>query len=229
MDTDHDASPFNRLPPVVLALAGAMFAVEIWFALNASGFVAAMGPPRDLRIFALERFAFSGEIFDWMLETRRFPPEHLLRFVSYPFVHGSFTHMVFVAVFVLALGKMVAEVFSPVAVAVIFFASAILGACAFGLLTNDPRPLFGGFPAAYGLIGSYTFLLWVGYGARGENRFRAFTLIGFLMGLQLIFGVLFGATNDWIAEITGFLTGFVLSGVLSPGGWSRLLATIRTR
>ena len=226
---DPDASPFNALPPVVVALAVAIFGVELVFMLTKSGLIGGTRGGEDWRIFALQRFAFSGEIFDWMVETGRWPPEHLLRFVSYPFVHFSFTQMIFVAVFVLALGKMVGEVFSPVAVLVVFFGSAIVGALAYALLLNDPRPLAGGFPGAYGLIGAYTLILWVGYGAAGENQYRAFTLIGFLLGIQLIFGLFFTVGNDWVAEVVGFLTGFALSALLAPGSFGRVLERLRRR
>jgi rhomboid protease GluP len=47
--------------------------------------------------------------------------------------------MLMVLVFLLALGKMVGEVFSGWAVLVVFFASAVAGALAFTVLTNDPR------------------------------------------------------------------------------------------
>jgi membrane associated rhomboid family serine protease len=152
-----------------------------------------------------------------------------VRFVTYPFVHVSFTQMIFVVVFVLALGKMVGEVISSAAVATIFFAASVAGALVYAMLLDDPRPLAGGFPGAFGLIGGYTFILWVGYGAVGANQFRAFTLIGILMGIQLIFGLLFTVGNFWLAEVAGFLTGLALSPLLVPGGFGRLLARLRQR
>ncbi|MEM0936881.1 MAG: rhomboid family intramembrane serine protease [Pseudomonadota bacterium] len=226
---DTDPSPINALPAVVVVLSLAIFGVELIFMLARSGLLGATGGGEDWRIFALDRFAFSGEIFDWMLETGRYPLNHLQRFVTYPFVHFSFTQMIFVVVFVLALGKMVGEVLSQLAVVVIFFASAIVGALAYALLLDDPIDLAGGFPAAYGLIGGYTFILWVGYGAVGANQFRAFTLIGFLLGIQLVFGLLFNVGNAWVAEVAGFLTGLALSPLLVPGGLARLLARLRQR
>lgn len=229
MQQDPNTSPFNALPPVVVALALAIMGVELVLWAAKSGLIGGTAGGQDWRIFALQRFAFSGPIVEWMIETGRYPAEHLVRFVSYPFVHGSFTQAVFACVFVLALGNMTAQVFPPLSVLVIFFGAAIVGALAYGLLLSEEAPLFGGFPAAYGLIGSYTFLLWVGLGARGENQYRAFTLIAFLLGIQLVFGLLFGSRNDWVADIAGFAAGFALSGVLAPGGWRRVLEVIRRR
>jgi membrane associated rhomboid family serine protease len=226
---DSDASPFNAVPAVVILLALAIFGTELLFMAARSGLIGQTRGGADWRILAVQRFAFSGEILDWMIATGRAPAEHLRRFVTYPFVHLSFTHMIFVLVFTLALGKLVGEVVGEGAVAAVFFAAAAAGALVYGLALDDPRPLTGGFPAAYGLIGAYTWLLWVGYGRRGENRLRAFRLIGALLLVQFVFGLLFGVGNDWLAEIAGFATGFALIGLLRPGGWARLVQRLRDR
>lgn len=229
MDYDHNASPFNAVPPVVLAIVGAMFAVELWFFLSQSGIVGATRGGDDARIFALQRFAFSSEIADAMVQNGQYPPMQVLRFVSYAFVHTSFTHMVFAGVFTLALGKMVGELFGQVAVAVLFFAGTIAGALSYWLILNDAVPLIGGFPGAYALIGAYTFIMWVHLGNVGQSQYRAFTLIGALLAFQLIFGLFFGAGNDWLADLGGFFAGLFLSVPLAPGGRARLMARLRRR
>lgn len=61
------------------------------------------------------------------------------------------------------------------------------------------------------------------------NRARAFTLIGFLLGIQLIFGLLFGARPDWIADVTGAFAGFGICFLVAPGGWRRALERLRQR
>ncbi len=228
MSSPYNESPFNALPPVVVALVVPIVAVELWLGAGARGFV---GGPQAVgwRIDAIRDYAFSGLLLDHMIETGRWTIPDALRLVSYPFVHWGFTHMLMVVVFVLALGKMVGEVFSPVAVLVVFFGSAIAGALAFTFLTDDPNPLVGGYPAAYGLIGAFTFILWVRLGQQGAPQIRAFYLIGFLLFIQLVFGLLFGSGMDWVAEVAGFLTGFALSFVVSPGGWARAVARLRAR
>lgn len=225
---DHD-SPFNSIPPVVVALVALIFCIEMLFQLSRAGFIAGARGGDDMRLFAIQTHAFSSEIFRWMVETGRWPMEHVKRFVTYLFVHGSFTHMVMVCVFILALGKMVGEAFSQIAVLVLFLGAGVAGALAYGLALDTPQPLFGGYPGAYGLIGAFTYILWVGYGRTGQNQLQAFRLIGFLMAIQLIFGLMFGANKDWVAELAGFFTGFVLSGVLRPGGWAAILRNLRNR
>jgi membrane associated rhomboid family serine protease len=175
----------------------------------------------------MQNYAFSSDILAWMIETGRWPAEHLVRFVSYVFIHATFTHALFVCVFVLAMGKMVAEVMGDLAMVVIFLMSGIGGALGYGLLTSSSFPLVGGFPAVYGLIGGFTFILWRSLGVVGANQNRAFTLIAFLMGFQLIFGLLFGAQMDWVADLCGFATGFGLSFFFAPGGWSKIREDVR--
>ncbi|MCE8470804.1 rhomboid family intramembrane serine protease, partial [Rhodovulum sulfidophilum] len=181
------------------------------------------------RLQAIRDYGFSGQVFDWMLQSGQFPADQMIRFVTYPFVHASLTHAVFVVVFILALGKMVGEVFRAWAVLLVFFGAAIVGALAYGLLLDTPTPLIGGYPAVYGLIGAFTFLMWVRLAGTGPTQYRAFTLIGVLLGIQLLFGLLFGGGFDWVADLAGFCTGFVLSFVVSPGGWARVRAKIRQR
>lgn len=229
MQGASNESPFNSIPPVVVALVAVIFGIEIMFDMARAGLIGGTRGGEDWRMYAIQNYAFSAEIFKWMVETARWPLEHVRRFVSYLFVHGSFTHMVMVCVFILALGKMVGETFRQWTVLVIFLVSGAAGALAYGALIDSPQPLFGGYPGAYGLIGAFTFILWVGYGRAGQNQLQAFRLIAFLMGIQLLFGLIFGANKDWVAELTGFATGFALSLVLRPGGWSALLRSMRQR
>ena len=228
MMSDHDAPPINPLPVAVVLLALPMVIVEIAFLAGTEGFI---GGPAAVgwRLDAIESYGFFAILFDMMAESGRWLPGELLRFVTYPFVHLGFVHMVMVLVFLLALGKMVGEVMGSPAVMAIFFGSAVIGALVFALLTSEMRPLVGGYPGVYGLIGAYTFILWVHAKATGGPQHRAFTLIAVLLGIQLVFGLLFGGGLDWIAEVGGFGAGFLLSFVLVPGGWARLLAVLRQR
>jgi membrane associated rhomboid family serine protease len=219
-------SPVNPLPPVVVALFLVLAGVELVFNLGARGLVGGPGAI-GWRIAAIQNYAFSGEIFDWMRETGRWMPEHLFRFLSYSFIHGSFSHALFGFVILLAMGKIVGEALGSIGVVVIFFGSAICGALAYAVLLDDPRPLMGAFPANYGLIGGFTYFLWLRLGQAGEAQIRAFSLIGFLLLVQLLFGVFFGGGNDWVADLAGFVSGFLLTILLVPGSFAAFLNRIR--
>ncbi|MCC1493962.1 rhomboid family intramembrane serine protease [Cognatishimia sp. F0-27] len=226
MTHPHNESPVNPLPPVVVALFLIMAGLELAFSLGARGLIG--GPDAvGWRTMAIERFAFSGAVLDWMRETGRYPAEHLVRFLGYAFVHVTFMHGLFVMVILLAMGKIVAEAMGAVAFLAVFVVSTVFGALVWGLALDDPALLVGGFPAVYGLIGSFTYLLWLRLGQVGAPQMRAFTLIGLLLFIQLVFSLLFDAGSDWIADIAGFVAGFMLSIVLVPGGLARLITRIR--
>jgi len=226
MSSEHNTHAVNPLPPVVVALVLFIIGIELIFTLGTRGIV---GGPSAVgwRLDALQSYAFSPDIFDWMVQNERWPFEHVMRFVTYPFVSANFTQAIFVCVFVLAMGKMVAEVFGGFQMLVIFVLSGVGGALAYALLLDPNYPLVGGFPPVYGLIGAFTWLLWRKLSLVGENQSRAFSLIAVLMGIQLVFGLLFGGTSDWVADLGGFATGFGLSFFLAPGGWARIVGRIR--
>ncbi|WP_299888764.1 rhomboid family intramembrane serine protease [uncultured Ruegeria sp.] len=226
MSSEHNTPAVNPLPPVVVALVLFIIGIELAFTLGARGLV---GGPEAVgwRLHAIKSYSFSPEIFDWMVQNGRWPFEQVIRFVTYPFVSGSFTQSVFVCVFVLAMGKMVGEVFGGFPMLLIFVLSGAGGALVYALVLDPRYPLIGGFPPVYGLIGAFTWLLWRKLSLVGENQARAFQLIAVLMGIQLLFGLIFGGTSDWVADLGGFATGFLLSFFLAPGGWARMVGRIR--
>lgn len=228
MSDPNTASPINPLPWVVWALALPIIAMEIVMNLGERGIVGGASSI-GWRTEAIQRFGYLPDMIRYMWANDYWPLEGVWRFVSYAFVHGSFTHALFAAVLLLALGKMVAEVFRWWAVLLVFFAAGSLGAMAYTLVPGNRFVLIGAYPAVYGLIGAFTFLIWVRLAATGSNQARAFTLIGMLLSMQLLFGLLFGGGYEWVADITGFATGFLLSFLVSPGGFGRVRERLRHR
>lgn len=226
-EQDHNAPPVNPLPATVVILALVIFVVELVLTAGGAGVVG--GPAAaGWRLEAIERFGFYEPLWAWMIETGTVRWDYLARFVTYPFVHGSFTHALFALVFILALGKLVGEVLSNWAVLAIFFGASIIGALVYGMAWETRLMLFGGYPGAFGLVGGFTFILWAGL-AGSATGLQAFALIAFLMGIQLVFGLFFGAQLDWLADLAGFVAGFVIAFLVSPGGWQAVLRRIRQR
>lgn len=229
MQQDHNAPPLNPLPMVVWVLALPLIAMELALTLGELGLV---GGPQAIgwRLQAVERFAVFPELLRHNIETSSYPADDLMRLISYPLVHGTFTHALFAMVILLALGKMVGEIFRWWGVLIVVAGATVAGALAYSFLVPDvSAPLIGAYPAVYGLIGAFTFLLWTNLARSGANKYRAFSMIGVLLCAQLLFGVLFGGNWDWVADIAGFAAGFVLSFVVSPGGFGRVIQMIRQR
>lgn len=229
MDPDRNAPPLNPLPPIVWVMALPVIAMEVVLSLAEHGLIGG-AQAVGWRLQAVERFALFPELLKYQWETGGHPLEELYRLVSYALVHGSFTHAIFAVVMLLALGKWVGEVFRWWAVLIVVLGSAAVGALAYGLLVPGLRaPLIGAYPAVYGLIGAFTFMIFTNLSRVGANKFRAFSLIGALLFFQFVFGMLFGGGWDWVADVTGFAFGFLVSFVVSPGGFGRVMEQLRQR
>ena len=237
MRPGYNESPLNPVPPVIWVLVLPIVALEAYFGLGQLGFVGGGQPGAGLalRQILAERTAYSPELVLRLWQLRMFDLDQGWRILTYSFVHLSLTHALFVVVFTLALGNLIAHQFRPWAVLALFFGSAIGGALIYTVVAGllpvwRFQPLVGGYPAVYGFVGAFTFLLWTRLGQQNANRMRAFTLIGMLLLFQLVFGIIFqDGSMSWIAEVAGFACGFVLSFVLVPGGIGRVMRQIRQR
>ncbi|MBD9528266.1 MULTISPECIES: rhomboid family intramembrane serine protease [Paracoccus] len=237
MRPGYDESPLNPVPAVVWALVLPMIACEAVFGLAQLGLTGGGAPGAGIamRQIAVERTAYIPEMVLQLWQMGVFMLDQSWRILTYSFVHLSLMSAVFTIVFCLALGNLVANQFRTWAVLALFFGSAIGGALIYtlvaGLLPQFRfQPLIGGYPAVYGLVGAFTFLLWTRLGQENANRMRAFSLIGMLLAFQLVFGIIFQDGNKtWIAEVAGFATGFLMSFVLIPGGVARVMRQIRQR
>lgn len=223
--------PVNPLPWSVVVLFGAIVAVELFLSAAGSqvfrGFDGMGLQAAGWRVWTIEKLAFFDTLFHDLIARADWTSHHWLRMLTYPFVHGGLGHAAMASVFILAIGKFVGEVFAPLSMFALFIAATFAGALAYGLFLDDPLQLMGAYPPAYGFIGAFTYLMWTNLTRQGENRWRAFTLIGFLLAIQLVFGLLFGANRLWVADIAGFAAGFAVSPLLAPGGIGALTARLR--
>jgi rhomboid protease GluP len=219
---------FNSVPELVIVLAVVIFGIEIVFNLAEAGAVggaAAVG----WRIKAIETYAMSPMVFDWIVDRHDFGFSLVRRFVTYAFVHVSLTHALFASGMLLALGKFVGEAWNQVSLALVLLAATIVGAVVHSLTADPQVPLVGAYPAIYGLIGAFTYLIWLRLGEEGGNQMAAFRMIGMLLGIQLLFGLIFGSAPHFVADVSGFAVGIALSPLLGPGGWTHFVERMRQR
>ncbi len=228
VEPDHTAAPINPLPWAVWVLAVPMIVLELLFSAGESGLI---GGNSGLawRVDAVQHYAFSPDMMRAMLEAGQYPVDGMWRLVTYPFVHIQITHTVFVVAILLALGKFVGESFRGWALLAVFAVSSVVGALALTAVSSVHQTLLGGYPPVYGLIGAFSYLLWTRLEGTGARRYRAFTMIGFLLLAQLLFGVLFGTGSEWVADMAGFAAGFLLSFFVAPGGFEKVQAWVRQR
>lgn len=227
-------SPFNDLPAMVIVLTLLILGIEAVFQMAEHGLI---GGPTAIgwRLEAVNEYGFSPNVLDRVLVAGDYSFGMLVRFVTYPFINVDLTQVAFCAALTLALGKFTAEYYGGIKVLLIYLLTSICGAVVYALLVSGNYPLLGGFTPVYGLIGAYTYALWLRLGQAGKNQLLAFRLIGFLLLIQLIFGIMAGVLYEvappptWIAELTGFAAGFAVSLVFAPGGWSTFVDRMRQR
>lgn len=223
--SEHDPSPMNPVPPPILALAAFLVGIELIFWAGANGIV---GGPGGIawRAGAVEDYAFYPRFWHFMLETNQWSLDGVARIFTYAFVGQSFVSTIFACVFILAFGKFVGDTIGGVRALVIFAASVVGASLIYGTVFPNQPPLIGAFPGAYGLLGGYTYVLFLVLDSADENRLQAFRLVGVLAALQLVFGVIFPGPPYWIADIGGAAIGFLTAMAMGPGG---LLRWIRRR
>lgn len=226
-------SPFNTVPPMIAVLAVIIMGIEVLLTLGSYGVVGgreAIG----WRVRAFEEFGFAPGVWEYTAGRGLWTLDLVKRFVTYAFVQTDFIGALFGAAMLLALGKFVGDWFHWAAALVVILVSTVGAAVIFGIAApvvtgGGNPPLIGVFPAVYGLIGAFTYIMWLRLGQMGANQLAAFRLIGWLMLLQLIFGLFPGQNVNWIGDVAGFVIGLAISPFVAPGGWSAFVARMRAR
>lgn len=236
-------SPFNSVPVSVLALVMIIGGVEIAFWLGTTGLVGG-ADAIGWRLWAIDQYAFAPAVLDRIVSLGDTSFYLTRRFITYSFVNAGVLPVVFACVMLLALGKFVGESWKPLAILVIYLASAIGGALVFGFVTPENIPIFSSFPAVYGLIGAYSYLRWLELANAGGKKWMAFSLIAFVVFIQIFWGLVlkllaalgfFAADPSsitlyyGIASLSGFVVGLVLSPLIGPGGWTAFINRLRQR
>ena len=217
-----NASPFKPLPPVLVALALLIGGIELVLQGADRGLI---GGPAGVgwRIAAVQTFGVSDRMFEYMIATGDLQLRGLWTYVTYLFVHGSLMHALFAIVLLLALGNFASKYFSGLAMLSVFLLSGVAGAVAYGLVLDTRLALIGAYPAVYGILGLYTWMLWVGAKELGQNPYAAFRLIAMLVFIQVGFAMIGGGGVSGLAgDVAGFVAGFLLATPAAPGGFRRL-------
>lgn len=218
---------FNPVSPIVLVLVAVIVGVELVFQAGEHGLIG--GPMAESwRIEMMRYFGFHKAVFDHIVQGGEIEPKVIWPFLSYLFIHQSFMQMLIVSALFLAMGKMISEMFSGIAVLVLFVACGLLGALMFGLFSKEGGfPLAGAYPVFYGFIGTYTWIRIFELRANGSSILPAFIPIGMFIVLRSGFMLMSGVPNDWMADLSGVITGFLLAYILAPDGKDRIKGWIR--
>ena len=235
-------SLLNDIPNTAAVLALLIAGVEILMQLAGSGALAGAAGI-GWRADTVTDFGFFPAVQHEMFARGLFVPEFLWRYVTYPFIHSGFTHAFFAMAIVLALGKFVGERWHWASMLSVFVIPSIVAAMVFGAVAPENWPLYGAYPPIYGLIGAFSYMMWMRLGQTGQNRWRAFSMIGMLLIIQVMWGLMLkifavlGMGGDatpmvfyvGVADMAGFFAGLLLSPLVGPGGWAAFVNRIRQR
>lgn len=213
-DPNADAPPFNPLPPVVVLLAVLIALPEAVFQLGEAGIIGG-GAGGSWRLAIGSQLGIFNGAVHWMWQTAQFLPEHLIRFVTYPFFHDSLVSAIFSEVFLLALGKYAAERIHWGGVLAIFFGSAIVAGLAFAIAWPANTLLLGAGAATYGLVGAFSWLRFLEDRANGGNGLVGFRVAAALIALQIFFALVF-QSREWLDHLVGLFAGVGLAALVQP-------------
>lgn len=147
------------------------------------------------------------------------PPE--LTYVTYAFLHGSFSHIALNMLFLWIFGDNVEDAFGHVRFLLFYFACAAAGAFAHQILAGDPEaPLIGASGAISGVLTAYVILhprvrLWVLVAFGIPLPLPAFIPLVFWIGQQFfLLASGSGESVSFAAHVGGIVAGGILVLVL---------------
>ena len=216
----QDKSPFNPLPLAVWVLVLGIAGVELVLWAGAHGLVNWEGSA-GWRAQALVAIGVSPDVQGWMLETRQTPPEHLLRYLGFGFVHLGPLQAALVIVITAALGKFCAERLGSWRVLAVLILAQAMSGFAFGLVAAPGAWLIGGYPMIFALAGCYAGLVWTSAEDR-TARIKALTLVAVLLSGRMALAAFAGGGADWVADLVACAAGYTLGHILRPGLVARL-------
>jgi len=213
---------FNPVSPIVVLLVGIMVVVELALQAGEHGLI---GGPQAIgwRLELIRFFGFHKAVFDHIRMGGEIEPKVLWPFFTYFFMPRGFVSVLISGALILAMGKLISDRFSGLAMLAIFVVCSLAGALAFGFWsTPGGFPLIGAYPVFYGVIGTFTWIRISDLRAEGASILPAFTAVGMFFVFRGGFALYYGLSNSWMADLAGLLAGFLLAYLIAPDGKDRM-------
>lgn len=225
-DIPDQPQPFLRLPTGVGILAGLLIVLYAAFSFA----------PPALYDYVIANFAFVPARYSPAFLAAHNTDggsllERALPFVTYIFLHGSWTHVIINTVWLLAFGPVVSRRFGVLRFLAFFLVCGVAGAvtqlaCSWG----SPDPIVGASAAISGLMGAAFRLL----GRDGGGVFRPQPMAPILSRQILMVSAVWAFINvvagitglgtpgpgvqliAWQAHLGGYTAGLLLAGIFDP-------------
>lgn len=166
------------------------------------------------RYSALSYGAFwAGILGDWR---PNYTGQSFAMFFSYSFLHAGISHLAGNAAALVWLGPMVARQLRPWAIFVLYGASVLGGALAFGAMSTSASPMVGASGAVFGLAGAALVLACLD---RPDKAWRwGLGGTGLLVALNALIWWIQDGQLAWETHLGGFVVGAALAWALPKRG-----------
>lgn len=205
---DEDSKPGIWSPVILFFLLSAAL-IEITLQLADAGL---LGMPR-LRILTYQNAAFwPGLLQGWR---PNYAAQPYTMFVSYAFVHGGLTHLIFNMVTLVSLGVAVIRDIGQIGFLIVYAVSTLTGALVFVVFTTSFQPMVGASGALFGLAGAlvwwniiYTFQQDTTIAVKAASVIWPATV---LIALNVIMYYGFDKNVAWETHLGGFIGGVLVA------------------
>lgn len=210
-----------RLHPVLWIMAAAFVAIQAVQDLEAVG----LAPPIFDEWYVTKRYAFFDIVFEQALAGGGVGSQLPASTVTYAFLHVDWLHVGLNTAAFLALGHRVVEGVGAMRMLAAFALTAMVGAVAFGFLTDMPNPLVGASGAAFGFIGMITAWQERALARRGASRMRIWQRVVGLALINAAIVIALGSLFAWQSHLGGFVAGWLLGLLWRPEERARPVRT----
>ncbi len=213
-----DPTVFKPLPRSLVGLAGIMALLEVIFSLADRGWL--FNPA--LRPVAFEYGAFWSPLLRGAQPL--FSGQPWTMFLTHALLHGSLFHMVMNVTILLALGRLASDHYGNRVILPLFFAGAVGGGLAFGLISATPYPMIGASGAVFAFLGVWIVWDWRRHRDARVSTAPVMTRILVFAGMNLVLWFALGGMVAWEAHLGGFLVGLVAGWFLETRNAARARA-----
>ncbi len=202
-----DPSPTDPRMWVVWVIAAICIAIELLLQAADLGLI---GSPLWRRLAYQYGAFWPGLLDNWK---PNYPAQPVTMFLSYAFLHGGLGHLVGNMITLISLAGISVARVGQRGFALIYAASAGVGALTYAVLLPGPYPMVGASGALFGLAGAWQY--WVQADAPAQRRlwFIARAVLGLtLLNLVLLWHL--DGRMAWQTHMGGFVAGWATAAML---------------
>ncbi len=156
-----------------------------------------------------------------------------VRFITFPLIHRTTLDALLSATFILVVFRVVQGSTRDFALVLTFLGSAVVGAACFYQFSGSQLPLTGASAGYLGLFGFAAAALVMAEAVTGQPIGRiGHTIIilpALFLGFELVMGMLIGGSGRWIADLSGYMAGFLAAPPLMGVRYGVLIERIADR